>query len=142
MVEGFKKFILRGNVVDLAVGVIVGAAFNSVVQSLVKDLITPFIAAIGGKHDFSNLYFTLNNSKFMYGDFINVLISFLIIAAVVYFFIVTPMNKLVELTKGTQKPEDPATKKCPECLSIIPAKAKRCMYCTSILSSKKVTRLN
>jgi large conductance mechanosensitive channel len=129
MLKGFKEFILRGSVVDLAVGVVVGAAFNSIVSSLVKDLITPFIAATIKAPDFSGLYFTINGSKFLYGDFLNSLVSFLIIATVVYFFVVLPINKLsAGLHKGP--PPEATTKKCPECLSEIPAKANRCAYCT------------
>ncbi len=128
--NGFKQFILRGNVVDLAVGVVIGAAFSSVVNSIVKDFVTPLISAIAKVPDFSNQFFTLNGSKFMYGDFLNNLISFLIDAAVIYFFIVLPINKLVQFNK---KPPPPETKKCPECLSDIPVGAKRCSQCTSIL---------
>lgn len=131
MLQGFKQFILKGNVVDLAVGIVIGVAFGNVVTALVKDLITPLVAAIGGNPDFSSLYFTVNNSKFMIGDFFNALLSFLINAAVMYFFVVIPMNKLVTLTKK-EKPVDPTTKKCPECLSIIPIEAKRCAFCTSV----------
>ena len=136
MLQGFKQFILKGNVVDLAVGVVVGVAFGSVVTALVKDIITPIIGAIGGKPDFSGLTFTVNNSKFLVGDFINALISFLIISAVIYFFVVIPMNKLIALTKK-EKPVDPTTKKCPECISIIPLEAKLCAFCTVVLNSKK-----
>ena len=136
MLQGFIQFILKGNVVDLAVGVVVGVAFGSVVTALVKDIITPIIGAIGGKPDFSGLTFTVNNSKFLVGDFINALISFLIISAVIYFFVVIPMNKLIALTKK-EKPVDPTTKKCPECISIIPLEAKRCAFCTAVLNSKK-----
>ncbi len=131
--DGFKKFLLRGNVVDLAVGVVVGAAFTAIVTAFVKDLLTPLIGAIGGNHDFSNLYFTINSSKFMYGDFINALISFVIVASVVYFFVVLPMNKLTErANRGKETP--PSKKKCPECLSEIPLEAKRCAFCTASLS--------
>ena len=136
MFQGFKQFILKGNVVDLAVGIVVGVAFGNVVNALVKDLITPLIAAIGGTPDFSSLFFTINKSKFMIGDFLNTLISFLINAAVMYFFVVVPMNKLVSLTRK-QKPVDPTTKKCPECLSVIPLEAKRCAFCTSVLLPQK-----
>lgn len=125
--EGFKSFILRGNAVDLAVGVVIGAAFNSVVQAIVKDLLTPIIAAIAKKPDFSSLSFTINGSNFLYGDFINNLISFLLVAAAVYFFVVLPINKLISLRK---KEESPTTKKCSQCLSDIPAKATRCAHCT------------
>lgn len=130
MLKGFRDFILRGNVLDLAVAVVIGAAFNSIVSALVKDLITPLIAAIGGQPDFSGIYFTLNKSKFMIGDFINAIISFLIIAGVVYFLIVLPMNKLMMRVKRGEK-IDPSEKTCDECLSLIPAKAKRCKYCAS-----------
>jgi large conductance mechanosensitive channel len=136
MLQGFKQFILKGNVVDLAVGIVVGVAFGNIVTALVKDIITPFIAAIGGTPDFSSIFFTINKSKFMIGDFINALISFLINASVMYFFVVLPMNKLITLTRK-QKPVDPTTKKCPECLSVIPIEAKRCAFCTSILTPHK-----
>lgn len=126
--KGFKQFILRGNVIDLAVGIMIGAAFNSVVSSLVKDILTPFIAAIVAKPDFSKLTFSIHGSQFAYGDFINSLVSFLITAAAVYFFIVLPINKL----NGKGPTIKPATKQCPECLSDIPAKARRCAFCTSI----------
>jgi large conductance mechanosensitive channel len=132
MLKGFKQFILRGNVVDLAVGVVIGAAFTSVVNALVKDFLTPFIAAIMKVPDFSNLAFAINGSKFMYGDFLNALISFLLVAAAVYFFVVTPINILVAKTKKSP-PADPADKKCPECLSTIPLKATRCAFCTTLL---------
>lgn len=137
MLQGFKQFILKGNVIDLAVGIVIGVAFGSVVSALVKDLITPLIAAIGGTPDFSAIYFTINHSKFMVGDFLNVLLSFLINAAVIYFFVILPMNKLIAITKK-EKLVDLTTKKCPECLSTIPIKAKRCAYCTSIISVQKL----
>lgn len=130
--KGFRQFLLRGNVVDLAVAVVVGVAFGAVVTALVKDFMTPLIAAIGGKPDFSGLYFTINNSKFMYGDFVNAVVSFLIIAAVVYFLIILPMNTLVSMSRR-QPPADPTTRKCSECLSEIPIGARRCAYCTSVL---------
>jgi large conductance mechanosensitive channel len=132
MLKGFRDFILRGNVIDLAVAVVIGASFNSVVTSLVKDIITPLIAAIGGKHDFSNIYFTMNNSKFMIGDFVNALISFLIMAAVIYFFVITPMNRVMARFKRGEK-LDSADIACPECLSLIPLKAKRCKFCTAVV---------
>jgi len=131
MLKEFTKFLLRGNVVDLAVAVVVGAAFNSVVQGLVKDIITPLIAAIGGQHDFSNLSFKLHGSTFMYGDVINLLISFLVIAAVVFFFVVQPINRLQSLANKRKTPEEPTDRKCPECLSTIPKAAKRCAFCTA-----------
>ena len=127
---GFKAFLLRGNVVDLAVGVVIGVAFGSVVTGFVKDLVTPLIAAIGGQPDFSALYFTVNKSKFMYGDFIDLVIAFLIIAAVIYFLVVLPFQAMAERSKK-EPPADPTTKKCSECLSEIPKDARRCAFCTS-----------
>lgn len=132
MLQGFKQFILKGNVVDLAVGVVIGLAFGGLVSALVKDLITPLIGAFGGTPDFSSLSFTVNQSKFLIGDFLNALISFLINAAVIYFLVILPMNKLIAATKK-EKPIDPTTKKCPQCLSLIPLAAKRCAFCTSKL---------
>jgi large conductance mechanosensitive channel len=132
MLKGFKDFIFRGNVIDIAVAVIIGGAFNGIVNALVKDLITPFISAIAGNHDFSGLYFTINKSKFMIGDFLNSLISFIIIASVIYFFIVLPMNKIMGKIKRGEK-IDPTEKTCPECLSLIPVKAKRCKFCTAVI---------
>ncbi len=131
MLQDFKKFILKGNVVDLAVAVVVGAAFGAVVVSFVADFITPLIAAIGGQPDFSGLAFTINNSKFTYGHFINAVISFLLIATIVFFFVIQPLNKLQSRVSKSKKPEDPTEKKCPECLSEIPVAAKRCKFCTS-----------
>jgi large conductance mechanosensitive channel len=131
MMQEFKKFILKGNVVDLAVGVVIGVAFGAVVNGMVKDLITPLISAIGGQPDFSGLIFTINSSKFLYGDFINALLSFLIIATVIFFFVVQPLNKLQERASRNKKAEDPTEKKCPECLSEIPKAAKKCKYCAS-----------
>lgn len=128
---GFKKFLLRGNLVNLAVAVVIGLAFAAVVTALVTDLITPLIAAIGGKPDFSNLTFTVNHSLFRYGSFINSLIAFVIIAAVVYFFVVIPVTKLLEMS---EKAEEATEKECPECLSKIPLAARRCMYCTSLVA--------
>ncbi len=126
--KGFKAFLLRGNVVDLAVGVVIGIAFGVVITAFVKDLVTPLIAALGGKPDFANLYFTINNSKFLYGDFLNALLAFALIAAVIYFFVVLPINALVERSRK-EPPADPTTKKCTECLSEIPVGAKRCAFC-------------
>ena len=134
MLRGFRAFLLRGNVVDLAVAVVVGAAFTAVVTAFVKDLITPLIAAVFGKPDFASLYFTINNSKFLYGDFINAIISFVIAAAVIYYFVVLPINALIERSHRREKPADPTTKKCPECLSEIPIDAKRCAFCTQPVS--------
>lgn len=132
MLKGFKQFILRGNVVDLSVGVVIGAAFSAVVTSLVANILTPIIGAIVKTPDFSSLMFTINGSKFMYGNFLNALISFIIVAATIYFFVVTPINTLIARSKK-EAPLDPTTKKCPECLSEIPLEAKRCAYCTSLV---------
>ena len=130
MLRGFKAFLLRGNVVDLAIAVVIGVAFGAVITAFVKDLITPLIAALGGKPDFSSLYFTMNNSKFLYGDFFNALIAFVIIAAVIYFFVVVPYSALIERSRK-EPPADPTTKKCPECLSEIPKDARKCAFCAS-----------
>lgn len=127
--SGFKNFILRGNTIDLAVAFVVGAAFNSVVQSLVKDLITPLIAAIGGNPNFSSYYFTLNHSRFLYGEFLNSFISFLLIATAVFFLVVQPINRLIAFTNKMRKAPDPTDKKCTECLSTIPIQASRCAHC-------------
>lgn len=126
----FKAFILRGNVVDLAIAVVIGAAFSGIVTALVKDLVTPLIAAMGGQPDFSALTFTINKSKFLYGDFINSLISFLIIAAVIFFLVIKPLNMLMARRKQ-ELPPDPTTRECPYCLSEIPIKATRCAFCTA-----------
>ena len=126
--KGFRDFISRGNVIDLAVAVVIGTAFTAVVAALVADLITPLIAAIVGKPDFSNLTFTVHNSQFKYGSFINALLAFLIIAAVVYYLIVAPMGKI---TARFQHAAAVTTRECPECLSTIPLAATRCMYCTT-----------
>ena len=128
--RGFKAFLLRGNVVDLAIAVVIGVAFTAVITAFVKDLVTPLIAAIGGKPDFAGLYFTINNSKFLYGDFFNVVIAFAIIAAVVYFLVVVPYQTFMERSRK-EPPADPTTKKCTECLSEIPKDARRCAFCTS-----------
>jgi large conductance mechanosensitive channel len=130
MLKGFKQFILRGNVVDLAVGVVIGASFGSVVTSLVEDILTPLIGAIIKSPDFSHLYFVLNESKFMYGEFLNALIAFLIVAVAVYFFVITPINSLVNKTRK-EKPIDPTTKKCGKCMSEIHIDATKCPFCTS-----------
>ena len=132
--KGFKQFLLRGNVVDLAVGVVIGAAFVSVVTAMVKDLLTPLIAAVVKAPDFSGLYFTLNGSKFLYGEFVNAAIAFVIVATAVYFFVVLPINALIARAKR-EPPADPTTKKCPECQSEIPIAARRCAFCTSVISS-------
>lgn len=133
--KGFMQFMMRGNVLDLAVAVVIGAAFGAVVTALVKDLITPIIAAIVGKPDFSGIVFTVNGSKFLIGDFINALVSFILIAAAVYFFVVLPVNKIIAMKRRGQAPPDPTTKKCPECLSEVPIAARRCAFCTSALVS-------
>ncbi len=133
MAGGFRQFLLRGNVVDMAVGVVIGAAFATVVSGFTKDLLTPFIAAIFKQPDFSQFSFTINNSKFLYGDFVNAIISFLIVAAVVYYFVVVPMNALVARSRK-EPPADPTTRQCPECLSEIPIAAKRCAHCTSAIA--------
>ena len=134
MWQEFKKFLLRGNVVDLAVGVVVGAAFGTVVTALVSDLLTPLIAAVAKVPDFSNMVFTLNGSQFRYGHFINALISFFLVSASVFFFVVKPINVLVARSRRRGPTADPTTKKCPECLSEIPLKAKRCSFCTQKLA--------
>ena len=134
MLKGFKQFLLRGNVVDLAVAVVIGAAFGAVITAFVKDMLTPLIAAIFGKPDFSSLTFEVNGSKFLYGDFINALISFLLIAAAVYFFVVLPINTLIQRYRKAPAPADPTTRKCPECLSEIPIAAKRCAFCTAAVA--------
>jgi large conductance mechanosensitive channel len=130
--SGFKAFLLRGNLVDIAVGIVIGAAFGTVVAAFVKDLITPIIAALFGKPDFSGLYFTVNNSKFLYGDFINVLIAFLVIATVIYFFVLSPYARFKARFEPAPVPE-PVMKQCPRCISNIPASATRCPFCTTDL---------
>ena len=135
MLAGFKKFLFRGNVVDLAVAVVIGAAFGAVVTSFVGNILTPLIAAIAGKPDFSAFSFTINGSKILYGTFLNALISFVLVAIAVYFFIVVPMNTFLARLKRGEIPPDPTTKKCPECLSEIPIQARKCAFCTSSLSA-------
>jgi large conductance mechanosensitive channel len=127
-VKGFKLFLLRGNVVDLAVGVVIGAAFASVVSAIVKDILTPLISAVAKLPDFSGLSFALNGSKFLVGDFLDALLAFLIAAAAVYFLVVVPVNRLMASIK---KAPDPTSRKCSECLSEIPLQARRCKFCTS-----------
>jgi large conductance mechanosensitive channel len=126
MLKGFRDFILRGNVLDLAVAVIIGAAFTSIVNSLVKDIITPFIAAVVGKPDFSALTLNVNGGIITYGNFLNAVIAFILMAGVVYFFIVVPANALIARMKG---PEAVVNKPCPQCLSEIPLAATRCKFC-------------
>jgi large conductance mechanosensitive channel len=130
MLDGFKKFILRGNVVDMAVGVVIGAAFGTVVTELTKSFLTPLIAVLVGKPDYSSLKFAVRGTEFPVGNFVNALISFVLIAAAVYFFVVVPVNMLIARMHRGEKPPDPTTKKCPECLSEIPIAAKRCSHCT------------
>jgi large conductance mechanosensitive channel len=132
--KGFREFILRGNVLDLAVAVVMGGAFGAVVTALVKDLLTPFIAAIVGSPDFSGIAVSMNGSKLLLGDFLNAVIAFLMLATVVYFFVVLPVNSLMARLKRGEVPPDPTTKKCPECLSEIPIGARRCAHCTSSLA--------
>ncbi len=132
MIKGFGKFLMRGNVIDLAVAVIMGAAFGAVVTALVKDLITPLIAAVFGKPDFSKLTFEINNSAFSYGDFVNALINFIFVSFAIYFFVVTPMNQITTRF-GPKAAEEPKLKECPECLSDIPAAARRCRFCTAMV---------
>jgi large conductance mechanosensitive channel len=134
MLKGFRQFILRGNVVDMAVGVVIGAAFATVVGAFTKDLLTPLIAALVGKPDFSAIQFTVNGSVFALGDFINALVAFLLVAAAVYFFVVTPVNALVSRMRKAPAPADPTTRKCPECLSEIPIDARRCAFCAQPVS--------
>jgi large conductance mechanosensitive channel len=130
MIKGFLAFIARGNVIDLAVAVVIGAAFTGVVTSLVKDLITPLVAAVFGKPNFGTLHFTINHSVFAYGDFLNAVVSFVIVSAVIYYLVVVPMEKVIALRSG---PVEPTVVACPECLSEIPSAAKRCKYCTAVL---------
>lgn len=134
----FRAFLLRGNVVDLAVGIIIGAAFSSVINALVKDMITPLIAALLGKPHFEGLDFTINGSHFMVGDFINAVISFLLMALVVFFFVVKPINTLTTRFRHEPSP-DPSIKKCPFCISDMAAHATRCPHCTSELEGASVT---
>ena len=131
MFKGFREFVLRGNVVDLAVGVVLGAAFGAVVAAFVKDLLTPIIAAIAGKPDFASLYFEFNGTKFLYGDFLNAIVAFVLVAAAVYYFVVLPVNALM---KRYEKQALPDKKKCPECQSDIPLDARKCAFCASVLA--------
>ena len=130
----FREFIARGNVIDLAVAVVIGGAFGAVVTALVKDLITPLIAAVVGKPDFSAIALTINGSRFAVGEFINALVSFVLIGAAVYFFVVVPVNALTARKRRGEAPPDPTTKKCGECLSEVPVAARRCAFCTSALT--------
>ncbi|MGE5644708.1 MAG: large conductance mechanosensitive channel protein MscL [Acidobacteriota bacterium] len=136
MLKGLREFLFRGNVVDLAVAVVVGAAFGAVVTAFVKDLLTPLIAALVGKPDFSGLTFTINNSKFLYGDFINAVVSFVLVGTAVYFFVVLPVRSMLA---RMAKPAAAQTQTCPECLSEIPVGARRCAHCTTVLASAAST---
>ena len=131
MLREFKQFIMRGNVVDLAIAVVIGTAFAAVVAAFVADIITPLIAAVFGKPDFGNLSFTINKSTFNYGKFINALITFLSVAAAIFFFVVKPLNVLEARRARGEPTESPTTRPCPECLSEIPIAANRCAFCTS-----------
>lgn len=133
MFKEFKKFILRGNVVDLAVGVAIGAAFTGVVNALVKDIITPLVTAIYGGQELTNAKFTFRGSSFLYGDLINAAVSFIVVAAVIFFLVVQPINKLSELAFRGKSTDEEGTKKCPHCLGKIPKEATKCMFCTSKL---------
>jgi len=133
MLKEFKQFLLRGNAIDLAIGVVIGTSFGSVVTALVKDILTPLIAAIAKVPDFSGLHVSLNGSQFMYGDLVNALFSFLLVAAAIFFFVIKPVNLLVSRSRR-EPPADPATKKCPECLSEIPLNATRCAHCAQIVA--------
>ncbi len=133
-VKDFKEFLLRGNLVDTAVGIVIGLAFAAVITALVADLITPLIAAIGGNPDFSALSFTINGSHFLYGDFINALITFVVIAAVIFFLVVKPVNALMA-RRRTELPVEVPTRPCPECLSEIPEAATRCAFCTAVVGA-------
>ena len=130
LVKDFRAFVLRGNLVDMAVGIVIGIAFAALVNALVKDLITPIIAAIAGKHDFSALSFSINGSRFLYGDFINAMIAFVSIAAAVFFFVVKPVISLTERLQKEPAGEE-EVRACPECLSAIPLAASRCAVCTT-----------
>ena len=134
MFKGFREFVLRGNVVDMAVGVVIGAAFGGIVTAFVKDLLTPLIAAIAGKPDFSAYLFEIHGSKFLYGDFLNALISFVLIAGAVYYFVVLPVNALMSRMKKEPPAAAPDKKTCPECQSEIPIAARKCAYCTSAVA--------
>ena len=134
MLSGFRQFVMRGNVLDLAVAVVIGGAFGAVVTALVKDLLTPLIAAIVGKPDFSAISLTINNSQLLIGAFLNEVVSFVLIAAAVYFCVVAPVNAIVARRRRGESPADPTTKKCTECLSEVPIAARRCAFCTSPLT--------
>jgi large conductance mechanosensitive channel len=130
--NGFRKFILRGNVVDLAVAVVIGASFAAVVTALVKDIITPIVGIFGGIPDFSSVYFSINNSRFLIGDLVNAVLAFLVLAVIIYFFVVLPVNALLDRFGPTPAPVV-KTRECPECMSKIPVTARRCAFCTSVV---------
>jgi large conductance mechanosensitive channel len=134
MLRGFKDFVLRGNVLDLAIAVVIGGAFGAVITALVKDILMPMIGAIAGKPDFSAFTVTVNGSTLLIGDFLNAVVSFLLIAAAVYVFVVVPVNAIVARRRRGEAPTDPTTKKCAECLSEVPVAARRCAFCTSPLT--------
>jgi len=136
MLSGFKQFILRGNVVDLAVGVVIGAAFGAVVTSFTKAFLTPLIAMVSGKAEITGLAATIGGTTFPYGEFLNALISFVLIAPAVYFLLVTPINALVSRMRKAPAPADPTTKKCPECMTEIPIDARRCAHCAQPTAGK------
>lgn len=133
MLKGLRDFLLRGNLIDLAVAFVIGLAFAGTVTAFVKDLITPLIAALFGKPDFSGLTFTINNSRFLYGDFLNALLSFVLVGTAVYFFVVVPVKAIMERSNRAAAPAAPVTRQCPECLSEIPIAARRCAHCTTTL---------
>ena len=134
MFKGFKQFLMRGNVVDLAVAVVIGGAFGKVVAALVKDLVNPLIAALVGQPDFSALKFWIGKGQFLPGDFLNFLVEFVLVAAAIYFFVVAPMNAIQARMHRGEVPPDPTTKQCPECLSEIAIAARKCAHCTSLLA--------
>lgn len=133
MLDGFKKFLLRGNVIDLAVAVVIGAAFKEIVDTMVKGLITPLIGIFGGVPDFSALSFSINNSRFLVGEFINAVVAFIILAAIIYFIVIVPVNRLMARMMP-KEPEPQKTRECPECLSKIPTAASRCAFCTAVVT--------
>ncbi|MBX4199502.1 large conductance mechanosensitive channel protein MscL [Candidatus Saccharibacteria bacterium] len=137
MLNEFKKFILRGNVVDLAVGIVVGSAFTGVVNAFVKDIINPLVPTGSGQSEFARRYFMIHHSKFLYGDLVINILSFLIVAGVVFFLVVQPINKLSEIAMRSKDTPEETTTKCPHCLSKVPKGATKCMYCTSKLEAEK-----
>lgn len=137
MFNDFKKFILRGNVVDLAVGIVVGAAFTSVVNAFVRDVINPLVPTSSGQSEFAKRFFQIGHSKFLYGDLLMSMLSFLIVALVVFFLVVQPINKLTEIALRSKDTPEENTRKCPECLSVVPKEAKRCKYCAVKLEPSK-----